>query len=97
MFKWLRKRTELIKGEADESMEVYGDGAYHAARKEARIARESGDQTREKFLSRVCMEIAKRTGIDIGVDTATRYLEEQVPYDAGPGLVINRPGDSTLH
>lgn len=97
MFKWLRRRTELIKGEADEFMEMYGDNAYRAARAEARTARQRGDHMREKFLSRVCIEIAKRTDFDIGLDTATRYLEEQEPYDAGPGLVTRRPSDTTLH
>lgn len=97
MFKWLRKRTEIIKGEADEFMELFGDGAYQAARKEARVARERGDHLREKFLSRVCKEIAKRTDIDIGIDTATRYLEDQASYDAGPGLAIKRSDSTTLH
>lgn len=57
MFNWLRKRSEIIKGEADEFMELYGDGAYQAARKEARMAREHGDRMRENFLCRICLEI----------------------------------------
>lgn len=98
MLKWLRQRRELIAAEADEFMETYGNEAYFKARAEAREARKKGDYLREKFLAKVCIEIAKRTDFDIGLDTATRYLEEpQTPYDSGPGIVHRRPDGSTLH
>jgi hypothetical protein len=98
MLRWFRKRRELILGEADEFMEAYGDGAYWKARAEAREARKRGDYIREKFLAKVCIEIAKRTDFEIGLDTATRYLEEkQAPYDPGLGVVHKRPDDVTLH
>lgn len=95
---WLRKRGELIAAEADEFMESYGNDAYSKAREEAREARKKGDNLREKFLAKVCIEIAKRTDFEIGLDTATRYLEEkQAPYDPGPGVARKRPDDATLH
>ena len=98
MFKWLKRRRELIAAEADEFMEAYGNEAYFKARAEAREARKRGDYLREKFLAKVCLEIAKRTDFDIGIDTATRYLEEpQAPYDPGPGIVYRRPNGTTLH
>jgi hypothetical protein len=80
-------------------MESYGNNAYFKAREEARAARKKGDYLREKFLAKVCIEIAKRTDFEIGLDTATRYLEEekQAPYDSGPGIVRKRPDDATLH
>lgn len=98
MLKWLRKRRALIAAEADEFMEAYGNGAYWKARAEAREARKRGDYIREKFLAKVCIEIAKRTDFDIGLDTATRYLEKQEPYvvDGAP-LVRKRPDGVTLH
>lgn len=98
MFAWFRKRRELIVAEADEFMETYGNDAYFKAREEAREARKKGDYIREKFLAKVCIEIAKRTDFEVGLDTATRYLEEkQASYEPGPGIVHKRPDDMTLH
>lgn len=98
MLNWLRKRRELIAAEADEFMETYGNDAYFKAREEARAARGKGDHMREKFLAKVCIEIAKRTDFEIGLDTATRYLDEkQASYEPGPGIVRKRPDDATLH
>lgn len=56
-------------------MEYFGNQAYSATRVEAREARKKGDRKRDKFLSKVALEIAKRTDIEPGLDTATRYLE----------------------
>lgn len=97
MLGWLRKYRERVKAEADEFLESFGDLAYAEARLAARQARRRGDTKREKFLRRVCTEVAKRTDFEIGLDTATRYLEKQMPYDAGPGIVRQRPHDATLH
>lgn len=98
MLSWLRKRRELVAAEADEFMEAHGNNAYFQAREEVREARKDGDHFREKFLAKVCIEIAKRTDFEIGLDTATRYLEEkQAPYDPGPGIARKRPDDATLH
>lgn len=64
----------------------------------AREARELGDRKREKFLSCVCREIAQRVDFEIGLDTATKYTDEQTPYVVdGPALVRKRPDDATLH
>lgn len=97
IFDWFRKRRQLVFAQADEFMESFGNAAYSEARSEARKAREAGDYKRERFLSRVCKEIAKRTDFEIGVDTATRYVSEQTPYDPGLGIVRKRPDDATLH
>lgn len=71
-------------------MEFYGDQAYAEARKAIRAARGRGDGRQEKFYARVALEIAKRTEIEIGFDTATRYVEEQAPYDHGLAGVRSR-------
>ncbi|HZS53833.1 MAG TPA: hypothetical protein VFA65_05485 [Bryobacteraceae bacterium] len=75
MLKWFRKRRLLVLAEADEFVESFGDHAYWEARKQAREARARGDHARDKFLGKVCRELAKRTGHEIGLDTATRYTE----------------------
>lgn len=95
MLSWLRKYRERIAAEADEFMESFGQNAYAEVRKEMRKARECGDTQREKFFSKVAVEIATRTDIEIGLDTATRYVEKQAPYDTGPPFV-RKPG-VTLH
>lgn len=95
MFGSLKKYRQAVLGEADEFMELYGDHAYIEARKAMRAARGRGDGRQEKFFTRVAIEIAKRTEIEIGLDTATRYVEEQAPYEPGPGFV--RKPDATLH
>ena len=98
MFKWLKRSRELILAEADEFMEAYGNKAYWKIREEQREARKNSDRIREKFLGKVALEVAKRTDFAVGLDTATRYLEEkQTPYDFGPGRVIGRPANTTLH
>lgn len=98
MFSWLLKRRMRVLAEADERMEAFGNAAYTETRSEARRARESGDHKRERFFNRVCKEIAKRTDFEIGLDTATRYVEEQAPYVVdGPPIVRKRPDDTTLH
>jgi hypothetical protein len=63
-------------------------GRYAEARKEMRSARGRVDKQKEKSFARVSLEIAKRTDIEIGLDTATRYLKEQAPYELGSGLYV---------
>lgn len=95
MFSCLKKYRQAVLAEADERMEYFGNQAYSATREEAREARKQGDRKRDKFLSKIALEIAKRTDFEPGLDTATRYLENQVPYDAGPPVA--RTKDTTLH
>jgi hypothetical protein len=96
MFSYLKRRRELIAAEADEFMEAYGNDAYWKARDKTREARNRGDHARDKFLAKVCIEISKRTDFEIGLDTATRYLDDkQATYDHGPGFA-RKPG-ITLH
>jgi hypothetical protein len=98
MLAWFKRRRELIAAEADELMEAYGNDAYRIARGISRAARAANDARIDRFYSAVAKEIAKFTGFEIGLDTATRYLDEkQAPYDPGPGMVIRRPYGSTLH
>lgn len=95
MIRWLKNHHRVVLAEADEFMEFYGDRAYAEARKEMRAARRRGDRRQEKFFTHVALEIAKRTEIEVGRDTATRYVEEQAPYEPGPAFVRN-PG-TTFH
>jgi len=95
VFWWLPHKRRAVLAEADERMEYFGNEAYRATRAEAREARKRGDKKRDLFLGRVALEIAKRTDFEPGLDTATRYLEEQASYDHGPALA--RPNDTTLH
>lgn len=95
IFSWLKIYRQAVLAEADERMEYFGNQAYSATRAEAREARKQGDRKRDKFLSKVALEIAKRTDFEPGLDTATRYLENQAPYDAGPPVA--RLKDTTLH
>lgn len=95
LFRLLNRHAILC--EADEIMEAFGNEAYAEARKRMRTARELKDSRGEKLYSAVAQEVAKRTHIEIGVDPATRYLEKQEPYDHGPGVVIERSKNTTLH
>ena len=95
MLAWFKRRREVIAAEADELMEAYGNNAYSEARKIARAAREKGDHRIGRFYGSVAQVIAKRTDFEIGFDTATRYLDEQRPYDHGPSFT-RKPG-VTLH
>lgn len=95
MFGWLKNYRSAVLAEADERMEYFGNQAYSATRAEAREARKQRDRKRDKFLSKVALEIAKRTDFEPGLDTATRYLDDQAPYDLGPPVA--RSKDVTLH
>jgi hypothetical protein len=75
IFRWLKRRRELaarVAAEADTMIALFGDGAYHEARKRVEAARRT--QRDESFWTKVRTEIAHRTRRD-WVDTATRYLE----------------------
>jgi hypothetical protein len=71
---WITPYRRLIRSEADELMRLHGGGAYSVARQCMRLARAYGDRRTEQYFSKVAMEIAKRAGHEIGLDTATRYV-----------------------
>jgi hypothetical protein len=56
-----------------------------------------GNRKRARFLVAVRTVLAKKFNRDRRWDTATRYLEPQAHYDAGPGYVANRSKNTTLH
>src|SRR3954454_11040741 len=75
IFRWLKRRRELaarVAAEADTMIALFGDGAYHEARKRVEAARRT--QRHETYWTKVRTKIAHRTRRD-WVDTATRYLE----------------------
>ncbi len=61
-------------------MEFYGDRAYAKGRNEMHATRTHGNRRQAEFFAKVSLEIAKRTEIQIVLDTATRYLEDQTSY-----------------
>ncbi len=83
--------------EVDEYLETFGERAYEQCRNDSRAAMLEGDRGRSKFLGAVRKVLAKKFNRDRRLDTATRYLEPQTPYDAGPGYVVHRPDNATLH
>jgi hypothetical protein len=87
---WFFPARLAAKAEADELMEAYGNEAYSIARQLMREARGRGDHPAVRLYSRAKREIAKRTDFPIGLDTATRLLEEPVEK-------LVRPKEVTLH
>ena len=72
MLSWLRRRrdqAERIEAEADALISDLGDGAYSEAR---RRAREASSDEMEREWSRVALAVARKTGREVGLDTATR-------------------------
>ena len=76
MLAWWRRRKErqrqVIK-DADNLTALFGDAAYSAALGRAQHEDEAGGDSSHWFAVR--REVARRIGRDIGLDTATRYLE----------------------
>jgi hypothetical protein len=68
-------RRQAIKDEATQLMQEFGSGAYEKAREAMREARKRGHPRLERYFAKVAVAIADRTGKQVGVDTATRYLE----------------------
>lgn len=94
---WWPPYRRRVLAEADEYIESFGDRAYSQCRADCIEAMEQRDNKRWAFLSAVRSVLAKKFGRDRWLDTATRYLEPQAPYDHGPGKVMHRPEDATLH
>jgi len=92
---WPPYRRRVL-AEAGEYMEAFGDRAYSQCRTDCIEAMENHDNKRCAFLSNVRHVLAKQLDRDRYLDTATRYLAQE-PYDHGPGVVIQRPKNSTLH
>lgn len=70
---WWQRRLEyrrLVVEEAGELIAQHGDAAYRAARDCAKQSR--GRMAR--YWTKVAIDVARQTGREIGVDTATRYL-----------------------
>lgn len=73
---WLQRRCELrerIRKEATDLITFLGDHAYGEARGRARAARKVGSRRLYGYYSKVAVEIAARTGRDVGVTGADRY------------------------
>ena len=69
---------DLPKIDAEALIAAYGDSAYEQTRTRARDQRRGAviDSNRpEGHWDRVRREIARRTGRQGGIDTATRYLD----------------------
>jgi hypothetical protein len=64
---------ERVRAEADSLISAMGELAYPEARERARSAREAGDRAGDRLWSRVAVEIAARTGREVGVKGADRY------------------------
>ncbi len=92
---WPPYRRRVL-AEADEYLESFGDRAYSQCRTDCIEAMEKRDYNRRAFLSSVRGVLAKKLGRDRYLDTATGYLEQE-PYDHGPGIVVQRSKDTTLH
>jgi hypothetical protein len=73
LFMRRRARREQIRGEADSLIRAMGELAYPEARERARFCRERRDRAGDRLWSRVAVEIAARTGREVGVEAADRY------------------------
>ena len=98
MLSWLRRRreqAERIEAEADALISDLGDGAYSEAR---RRAREASSDEMEREWSRVALAVARKTGRQVGLDTATRMATDadfSVREDGTAGQRASRSRTST--
>lgn len=86
MRRWLRARktakavrAALVEADAQDLIARFGEDAYHVARDRARDARTGAtvDGNRPaRHWAVVKLRIAELTGKEVGLDTATRYLQE---------------------
>ncbi len=97
MLHWWRQRKserERIIRQADELIALHREGAYSIAR-DNRIRTLQEQQHREhRFWSAVAKQIAERTGREVVLDTATRYLAvfPRNRNDVGSSHVADRKG-----
>jgi hypothetical protein len=76
----LRKRTSpnLVASDVNSLLRSFGDSAYDEARtraREARLGKVFDGNRPNGHWDKVRREIARRTGRQVGLDTATRYTE----------------------
>ena len=64
-----------IKDEADTLLRQFGPAAYPMAREAMREARRRKELRLARFYAKVSLEIARRAKREVGLDTATRYLD----------------------
>jgi hypothetical protein len=82
VWSWWRKRREgrnRIAREAEALVALHGDSVYAVAREHRMRALRDGEQAEHRFWCAVARMIADRTGREVGVDTATRYLMTKAP------------------
>jgi hypothetical protein len=68
----------VVDSDVNALLQSYGDGAYDEARtraREARLGRVMDGNRPAGHWDKVRREIARRTGRQVGLDTATRYTE----------------------
>jgi len=68
-------RRQAVKDEAERLIEEFGDQAYYKAREAMRLATRRKNARLASYFAAVAGEVAARTGREVGMDTATRYLE----------------------
>ncbi len=73
--RWLNA-PQIVVDDAADLIARYGNAAYHEARNRARLARLGHGDRPDEHWGRVAKEIARRQGIEVGLDTATRYVGE---------------------
>ena len=86
MFGWLRRRRaaeRLAQADADALIHDEGINAYSEARRRERDVVLPDGSTHAgrppEHWRRVALIVAKRTGHRVGLDSATRYLEDAAP------------------
>lgn len=72
-----------VKDEAERLVREHGAEAYQTAREAMRLARNRRNGRLERYLSSVAQEVARRQKLIVGVDTATKYLDQGRNPEAG--------------
>lgn len=68
-------RAKAIQEEAARLLRDYGTDAYDKAREAMRLARTRRNARLETYFAKVAQQVARDSGREIGVDTATKYLD----------------------
>ncbi len=67
-------RSKAIQEEASRLLRDHGTDAYDKAREAMRVARQRKNARLETYFAKVAQQVARDSGREIGMDTATRYL-----------------------